>query len=167
MGSDKFLLELNGKPQWLFMLDELSKLFDTVFISCRTDQAHHFPFQNLILDPPESIGPMGGIVNAFHTIENTDSLFIVGCDLPNFHVSIAEKLYLQNDEACDVCAAQSNLKEQAEPIVAIWNRKTLPTLSQFISRRDYALFKCMKTLEVKHVVVSDEHLKNVNRLEDL
>lgn len=167
MGSDKFLLEMNGMPQWQFMVEELSIYFDSVFISCRVEQTHHFPQQKLVLDPAKSIGPMGGIVQAFHEFEEATSLFFVGCDLPNFKVEIAMQLFNSNEPNIDVCAAKSDRKGFAEPLVAIWNRSALPTMEQRISSGDYALYKCMSQLRLKTVSTPDRLLKNVNRPTDL
>lgn len=167
MGTDKFLLELNGQPQWSFMLSELQSFFDEVYISCREDQKHHFPHCKLVTDQMEDIGPMGGIFSAFQQIENTENIFFVGCDLPNFNVQIAERLYASMNDNVDVCAAQSETKDSPEPLVAIWNKRVLPVLASRIKLGDYALFKCMKEFNVQTVSVSGDLLKNVNSKEDL
>lgn len=167
MGSDKFLLEPNGKPQWDFMLNELQKFFSAVYISCRPDQTHHFPNQKLVKDQIDDIGPMSAIYSAFKQIENAENIFFVGCDLPNFKIEIAEKLYSEMNDTADVCAAQSKSKDYPEPLVAIWNKRVFPNLESRIEANDYALFRCMKGLTVSTVSIPDVLLKNVNRKEDL
>jgi molybdopterin-guanine dinucleotide biosynthesis protein A len=167
MGTDKFLLELNGQPQWSFMLTELKGFFDEVYISCRPDQKHHFPNCKLVTDMIADIGPMGAIYSAFQQIPHAENIFFVSCDLPHFKAEIAEKLYSNMDISVDVCAAQSTDKKYPEPLVAIWNKRVLPILGERIADEDYALFKCMKALHVQTVHVADELLKNVNSEADL
>lgn len=168
MGSDKFLLKINGKPQWEFMVDELNIFFDKVYISCRPDQAKYFEGQLLIIDKLENIGPMGAIHAAFHQLKNEDSLFFVACDLPNFTSSLSAKLYTQLSSEYDVVAALNPSRNSAEPLVAFWSKSALPAINQFIAEKNYALFKCMSKLRVKAIPIDDgKLLNNVNSPHDL
>lgn len=156
-------MEPNGRPQWEFMLKELSSLFDEVHISCRRDQAHHFEGQRLIFDELVDIGPMGAIYAAFRQLEGTSPLFFIACDLPYFNIGLPAKLHSELSTDHDVIAAYNPERGLAEPLVAFWNPRTLPRIEQFIADENYALFKCMAQLRVKTIEIKEsEQLRNVN-----
>ncbi|MFK8057968.1 MAG: molybdenum cofactor guanylyltransferase [Saprospiraceae bacterium] len=168
MGSDKFAMDINGRPQWEFMLGELKSFFDEVHIACRRDQAHHFAEQRLIFDELADIGPMGAIHAAFRQLGSTSPLFFIACDLPNFNSGLSAKLHSELSAEYDVVAAYNAERESPEPLVAFWSPSALPLIEKFIARENYALFKCMSQLKVKSVEIKDStSLRNVNSLQDL
>ena len=163
MGRDKFAMEINGRPQWKFMVDELSTFFDQVFISCRQDQAAHFEGHSLIFDEVNDIGPMGAIHSAFQKLTQTNSIFFVACDMPLFKCSLSVKLYDQLSDDYDVISAWNTRRGSAEPLVAFWNRSAIPRINTFMAEQNYALFKCMAQLRVKTIEIKEsEQLRNVN-----
>jgi len=175
MGVDKFAMKNKDQPQWKFMVEELSKFFNEVYISCRQDQSAHFAGYPLIIDEKENIGPMGAIYSSFRSRnyqncsppldqnESHENLFFVACDLPNFDVSIAKQLQAQLSNEHDVVAAFNPKRGSAEPLVAYWNRSVLPIIEHFITQKNYALFMCMKQLRTTAIEVSDSFsLRNVN-----
>ncbi len=172
MGTDKFALEINGQPQWKFMLEQLNHFFEEVFISCRKDQESHFKGQQLIFDEHEDIGPMGAIFSSFRALESRyptlSSSFFIACDMPAFDVRLSAKLHTAISPAYDVVAAWNTERKSAEPLAAFWNKSSLPSIEEFISQQNYALFKCMSQLRVKTVEIEDSTtLRNVNSLKDL
>lgn len=168
MGADKFLMELNGKPQWEFMVEQLNLFFDEVFIACRRDQAHYFEGQQLIFDELEDIGPMGALYSTFQNLEGVSPIFFVACDLPYFSSSLSAKLHSELSNDYDIVAAYNPKRKSTEPLVAYWSRSAFPLINQFIANENYALFKCMSQLSVKAVDVADQHaLRNVNTPSDL
>jgi len=172
MGEDKFAMNVNGQPQWKFMLEQLNSFFDEVYIACRRDQQEHFKGQKLIFDELENIGPMGAIYSSFRLFESRystfESSFFVACDMPKFDIRLSAKLHAERSPGYDVVAAWNPERKSAEPLAAFWNRSALPQIEEFISRENYALFKCMSQPKVKTVEIEDSNmLQNINSPSDL
>jgi len=168
MGVDKFAMRIEGRTMWERMMEELSSYFDEVHIACRPDQVEHFSGQRLIIDEHLDIGPMGAIHASLRNLQREDHIFFIACDLPDFKVSVAQVLHAHLSPDYDVVAAFNTERESAEPLVAFWSMTALPLIEEFISKENYALFKCMSQLQVKEVSIKDSStLRNVNRPSDL
>ena len=96
MGSDKFLMEINGKPQYLHLYHMISDLGIPTFISCTSDQTNKIPEDiPLLIDEFKSIGPIGGLATAIKHDPDTDWL-VVACDLINLQPGTIQEVIRQN-----------------------------------------------------------------------
>jgi len=91
-GTDKGLMDFNGKPMIQHSIDILTKQFSNILISANqhVDNYRQFKFP-VITDKEDNLGPLGGIQAAINQTK-TDYLLITPCDTPLVTRAISERL---------------------------------------------------------------------------
>ena len=168
MGSPKYLLEINGKPQYQYLLDLFNDLKIECFLSCNKDQIGSLPQEiPKIPDIHKGKGPIGGILSAFKRYPDS-SWLVVACDLPNVNASVINKLELSNDYHYDVVVLKKEENVFFETTIAIYNPSSFPYLKVAFEKGNYSLNEVLKKCRTKALIANDPaSLKNVNRPEDL
>ncbi len=159
MGNDKSILKYHGIPQWKYLYNILDKLVDTVYVSVRPNQKFNFP--NLITDKVVGLGPFGAILTALETKPN-EAFLVVATDLPFIDKKTIESLIKNRDTSKGATALQAKSKEYPEPLVTIWEPKSLATLQSFYKNKIYKLIQVLKSIPIKKIVVADQIVKNIN-----
>lgn len=130
MQTDKGSLEYHGVSQRVFCSRLLAGVCETVFVSCRTEQAATLEAELVpLFDSVEHLGPAAGILAALQHAPQAAWL-VVACDMP--YLSRESVAYLvQHRNAGAVATAYVNPDTQKpEPLFAIWESKSLPLLSE-------------------------------------
>lgn len=167
MGRDKFLIDYGRGVQWRFMYEGLQTVFGEVYISCREDQFHHFPGGACIADLWTDIGPMGAIASILEQLPESESVFVVACDLPFFEPAAATAVAAKNDPARLACCAKTAANDFPDPLAAVWNRCALAPLKRAIAAKEYSLQKLLRQHPHNTVEVVDERwLFNANTEEE-
>lgn len=168
MGRDKGLMEYHGKPQREHMADLLAALCTEVFISCRPDQAGGIPpAYKPLPDSFYDLGPFGAIVSAFRAYPDS-AWMVVACDLPLMDAATLEFLASRRNPSCIATAFHSPVNEFPEPLIAIWEPKSYPTLLQFLSQGHSCPRKVLINSRVHLLTAPDtKALTNVNTPEEL
>lgn len=120
MGSDKALLQRDGKSQLAHLHALLGACVDQVFVSARSDQADD-PERgkfDLLFDNYADIGPIAGILSALEEYPTVDWL-VVACDLPNIDRETLQYL-LENRSGKPFTAFRSSYDDLPEPLCAIY-----------------------------------------------
>ena len=169
MGSDKALLEKDGRTQLARTVDLLERHLERVFVSARPDQQHdaernRYP---LVIDRYDDLGPVAGILSAMQEYPDVDWL-VLACDLPNVDDDTIRALLDGRSAAQSFTAFRSSYDELPEPLCAIYAAGAEARIARFV---DDGL-KCPRKMMIRsdtHLLTQPhEHaLDNVNTPDDL
>ena len=167
MGEDKALLQWHGKGQMYYLADILKQFCSEVFISCRVEQANSIDKKyEVITDEFEDAGPLAAIISAFHQNKNCAWL-VVACDLPLLDAKTIDFLVQQRDETAVATTFQSAYDNLPEPLITIWEPKSLPLFETALSEQKYSPQQVLMNAKIKVLVVPDLNvLLNVNTPEE-
>lgn len=131
MGSDKGLLEWQGKPQREYLVDLLESTGIETYVSCRPDQAEDLSDFNLIIDLVEGQGPLGAIYSAFSR-EPEAAWLVVACDMPLLDAETLKylKVNRQPQFAATAFRAPAFSDGSPDPLLAIWEPKIATVVAQ-------------------------------------
>ncbi|WP_294303039.1 NTP transferase domain-containing protein [uncultured Chryseobacterium sp.] len=168
MGTAKEKIHWHGKEQQYAVADLLSKFCDEVFISCRPAQQEHVDAGYKVLaDAFVDMGPVGGILSAFHYRKDTAWL-VVACDLPLLDEGALELLIRSRDPEKMATVYESPVDGGPEPLVALWEPQSFPLLMDFLETGSRSPRKLMMNNDVCLVKPEDPQvLRNVNTPEEL
>ncbi len=168
MGSDKALLQKDGKTQLARTVELLDRHLDRVFVSARSDQSdderERFP---KIVDRYEDMGPVAGVLSAMEEYPDADWL-VVACDLPNVDDATIAKLVHNRQPDQPFLAFASSHNGLPEPLCAIFAGSAEALLRQHVADG----LKCPRKMMIlaEAMLLEQPHpaaLDNVNTPEDL
>ena len=87
IGTNKALLQVEGKPLIQRLVDLLDPIFSEVVISSNEPDLYNFTRKKIIQDIYSARGPLAGIHSALK-FTNTSKNFIISCDLPLINIEI-------------------------------------------------------------------------------
>jgi len=140
MGSPKEKIQWHGKEQRYYLLDLLQPYCETVYISCRAEQAREMADSleleqsyKLLPDNYPNIGPIGGILTALDLLPE-QAWLVLACDLPLID-SAAIAYLIQHRDPLKIATAFTNPQDMLpEPLFAIWEPSSYPILKQQIAQ---------------------------------
>jgi len=140
MGSPKEKIQWHGKEQRYYLLDLLQPYCETVYISCRVEQAREMADSleleqsyKLLPDNYPNIGPIGGILTALDLLPE-QAWLVLACDLPLID-SAAIAYLIQHRDPLKIATAFTNPQDMLpEPLFAIWEPSSYPILKQQIAQ---------------------------------
>jgi len=168
MGNPKDKINWHGKEQRYYTADLLKSFCDQVFISCREDQLENFNNNYLaITDTFQNVGPIGGLLSAFH-FQQDKAWLVIACDLPLLDKNSIDFLIQSRDPEKMATAYASPSDGLPEPLIAIWEPKSFPLLHQLLSTGNTSLRKALINSDVKIMKAENpDLLMNVNTPEEL
>lgn len=169
MGRDKFLLDVNGKPQYQFVHDILSSLELPVYISCTAEQSVNLDSQyNTIIDQHDSIGPIGGIASAIRA-DKKSSWLVVACDLIALDAeAISALIEANNEKIYDITTYGNESDGFVETTCTIYNPGAFIVIKRKVRDEQYKLQELMRKCTVKTLdPPKNNALKNANTPNEL
>jgi len=121
MGSDKALLQRDGKSQLAYLHDLVAAVTSKTFVSTRADQQDE-PQRaqySQIVDRYENIGPAAGILSAMDACPGVDWL-VVAVDLPNIERATLDYLLSKRHHGNPFVAFKSSHDGLPEPLCALY-----------------------------------------------
>lgn len=161
MGRDKAVVEVDGHPMALRVIDALGRAgvrsVVTIGGSDRGFGVTHLEDQY----PGE--GPLGGLLTALQHAP-TELVFVVACDMPWVTRDVFRSLMQQLGDS-DVALAYT---DRLEPLCALWRAPVcLGALERAFSGGERAVHRALSGLGVVEVAVDASALRNVNTPGDL
>lgn len=145
MGNDKSVMQWHGTEQRYYMAALLAGVCEDVYISCREEQQHEINGYKTIVDNYEGAGPLIGILSAFG--RNPDvAWLVVACDLPLLDAPTLQYLVAHRDASCIATTYRSPHDGLPEPLITIWEPRSLGVLKQHIADG----FKCPRKALIKN-----------------
>ncbi|MEO9475997.1 MAG: molybdenum cofactor guanylyltransferase [Cyclobacteriaceae bacterium] len=168
MGTDKYLLDIHGKPQYQHLYALLNSLGLETYISCSASQKASIPdVYRKVVDIIPDIGPIGGLHSAM-SFDNKSAWLVVACDLINVNVETISLLKDEWDGHHDVLCFKRRQSEFYETTLAIYSPRCEGQIQSFIQEEKFGMQKLLKTCKVKFLTINDESvLKNANARCDL
>ncbi len=167
MGLDKARLVYEGEPQVRRVARLLESLAAPTYVSVRPAQAADKVFAGLRLltDGEEGIGPLEGIIRAFHEVPNRAWL-VVAVDMPFLTEEVLRHLIESRDPSRSATAFRIPEIDGPEPVCAIYEPSILPVLEERKARHRYSLM-LLRDVPLK-LVDTDRlgELRNINNLEE-
>ena len=169
MGSDKALLQRDGKSQLAYIVELLGDVVDRVFVSARQDQAddpERSRFE-LIVDAFDDMGPVAGIMSAMQQHPQADWL-VVACDLPNIDRTTLEYLLQHRSGPQAFTAYRSSHDDLPEPLCAVYMAGSDAVIREFVADGIVCPRKMLIRSDTKLLVQPHpQSLDNVNTPDDL
>ncbi len=169
MGKDKTHIAYHGKPQFAHLYALCEEMGLEPALSCRQEQSAYYQEQGFrtIADRMLDLGPLGGIASAFMTEPDTAWL-VLASDVPFLDREILEELLAHRSTVHTATSFQSPFDQFPEPLIAIWEPKSMPMIMSFIGLGYSCPRKVLIQTEAKVIIASKpEKLENVNTPEEL
>jgi len=150
MGTDKALLELDGKPLIAIALERLSA-FPEVFISAAAKDSYASFGARVVADEEPGLGPLGGFLSALKAARSeyvcfrpVDAPFVPA----ELHPMLA-KACLGKDAAVPVC------KGSLEPLIACLAKSALPAIEGLVAAKNYKAADVFPLLDTSYIELDD------------
>ena len=165
MGSDKGLIEINGKPMVVCLIDTLNPIAHSLWVS--TSNISYIQFGiSLVTDEYTAIGPLGGLHTALKKASK-EHVLVVSVDAP--FVSEECVLKLIGEEELETIAI-SKCAGKSYPLIGVYPVSILAKLEEYIEQGKRSVFGFLETQKVKEVEFSEQYkhcFRNINTPEDL
>ncbi|QIA65823.1 molybdenum cofactor guanylyltransferase MobA [Vibrio astriarenae] len=152
-GTDKGLVELNGKPLIHYVIARLQPQTEHITINANRNQDTYRALAPVVSDHfPDYPGPLGGIHAGLANSE-TDWVGFVPCDSPDINSDLVERFCQQVEATTDILVAHDG--EFQQPVFTLFHKRVLPKLTAFLERGDRKIILLYKECETKYVDFSD------------
>ena len=170
MGSNKALLNLNGKYIISHVIDVLSPFCDEIIIS--TNNSHLYSKFNFkcIADEKKNIGPIGGIYTLLNNSVYQDNI-ILSCDIPFVEKEFIK--YLLDNYNGETALIPQHDNGKAEPLCAVYNKSILKYVNQQIANSDFKLMNLLSKSNANFLSVdeweyyTEKLFSNLNSMNDI
>lgn len=170
MGTDKSLIDFNGKKMIEYALSVLTPISDELIISSNSDDHSIFNYK-IVADMFSDCGPIGGIHAALHE-SKTEKNFVLSCDMPHINTSLfqyLEKFPITYDAVIPVWGI-----DKIQPLAGIFYKSIMPLLEENIEKGNYKMRDLLLKANTCYVPIDDklpfyypDIFKNINSPEDL
>ena len=162
MGQDKASMILGGKTLIQHIIDNLSFVFDEIFIS---GNHSNYPIsKGIIKDVTTQKGPMGGIRSALEFCQ--EDIFVCSCDMPFVSSDLIENI-LQKKVEYRINVVRFG--EKLYPVLGIYPYAVLEALTESIENDDLKMTRFLEQQNALYIQY-DESFKhqflNINTLEN-
>lgn len=150
MGTNKALLELNGRRVIEGIADKLCNITDELIVVTNTFADYEFLQLPMVEDNWKGMGPLAGI-EAGLAASNTEHNLIVACDMPFISVGLGHYLLTCLDE-CQ--AAVPVIEGTRHPLFAAYRREVLQKARKSLERNELRIGHLLENVDVK-VITED------------
>jgi len=150
MGTDKALLEFEGKPLIACALERLSG-FSEIFVSAAAAESYAFTGARIVPDEHPGMGPLGGFISALRAADS-DYVCFRPVDAP---LIPAELHYLIAGACLGKDAAVPTVNGFAEPLLACLSKTALTVLEELASGKNYKAGDAFPLLETAYVTLEN------------
>jgi len=154
MGEDKSLLPFASSPTLTqFQLSRLSKIFKTVYISCKDKNKFDFN-ANFIQDvKTEHFAPTAGFVTIFKELQD-ERIFVLSVDTPFVNEKEIQTLLLHDTNDSDATIAKTKFGMQ--PLCGIYHRSVADKFSTMLKEDNHKLGFLLKSSNTVFVNFEDD-----------
>lgn len=168
MGTDKALLEINGKRFIGAIADEMSFFAEKYIARGAMEEITENTWQ-VIPDIYPDCGPLGGL-HAALTACKSDALLCVPCDMPLIGAELANELCAHLSEEYDAVIVKDT-DGRIHPVCGIYKKTAADVIEQQLLAGNYRMMHVLDRLRITYVVPDDpmkeKQLSNINTPEDL
>ena len=162
MGEDKALLPFaNFTTLTEFQHSRLSKIFSSVYISCKDKTKFNFE-ANYIRDiqTKEIHAPTIGFISVFKELKD-DSFFAISVDAPFIDEETILKLISSDSKTVDATVAKT--EGGTQPLCGIYHRSLVPSFDKMLKEDTHKLTYLLKNAQTNYVTFkNDDTFLNLN-----
>lgn len=166
MGTDKALLELDGKNFITKLCDELDCFEEKIIARGNRSDIKDISWK-IISDLYPERGPIGGL-HAVLSACSSDAMFCVSCDMPLLQISLAKELCGYMREGIDAVIAVTE-DGRKHPLCGVYRKSVLPVLEEQILEGNNRMMAALQQMRVEYVTIhsqNSQQLKNINTPEE-
>lgn len=168
-GTDKGLLEINGRPMIEYVINALCPQVDTVAINANRNHARYAQFGFPVISDSDSgyLGPLAGMVSALREL-STEYILTVPCDSPFLPSQLFNRMHAALADTGSELAVASDGRRQ-QPVFLLLSSALETSMSDFLcsgERKIDLWFRRHKLIEVDFSD-SPEAFVNINTPEEL
>ena len=167
MGTDKALLEVNGKKFIEQLMEEFDG-FEEKIIARGNNPLVENVFWKVVKDVYQDRGPIGGLHAVLHTCES-EALFCVSCDMPFMRKEMADYLCSLMEPDCDAVITKTK-DGRVHPMCAVYRKEIAGMLEEQILSGNNRMMSAFDRLRVKYILIELEQeaiqLVNINTPQD-
>ncbi len=167
MGTDKSDLVYHQQRQSEHVSSIMHPFCKTVYLSVgQSHMRQSSVLYPIIKDVRDNNGPMTGLYSAI-LFDAKLAWLILPCDLPFLDQAVLRKLINEINSDHDVICYFNKARNQAEPLVSIWNPSSFEKVKERYKAKQYSMYGLIQELKSKYIEMEDDSkLMNVNTLEE-
>jgi len=156
MGEDKALLPFAGyKTLAHYQYERLSKIFTTVYISCKDSSKFDFDANFLEdIDTNTTFAPTVGFVTAFKNLDS-ERFFALSVDTPFVTQKEIEELFEADEPKYDATIART--EEGMQPLCGIYHASLQKNFEEMLKKENHKLGQLLKSVHTKYVPFRQTH----------
>jgi len=167
MGTDKGVMDLNGKKVIQHVIDALTPVVDDIIIIANNENYSGFGFP-VYKDEIKDCGPLGGIYTALLKI-NSPKAVILSCDMPFVTTEFLSELIVQSENS-DVAIPVHDGK--FEPLCSVYSKNCTSSFKNSIDNNVFKLTDAIALVNVKQIILPatkeiENNFINLNTVQDL
>lgn len=168
MGSDKGLVEINGKKMVEHILDVVKTLADEILIVSNNHDYKNFGYP-VVEDEYKECGPLGGL-HAGLKNSKSEWNFVIACDLPSLTKDFLSFLVSKVEDANAIAPVHGS---ETEPLCAMYHKSALPKIESLLLKKDFKMQNVLSCLDTKFIKVPESRFdasiifQNINTSKDL
>lgn len=169
MGSDKGLIELDGKKFIEHILAALVPNVDEVIIIANNSNYNALGYK-VFPDIIKDHGPLGGIYTGLMNTK-TENNVVISCDTPFINSGLINYI-IENKGEADICIPV--FKGDTQPLCAIYSKKIVGGLHKLLQENELKIHNMLKHFIIKEIPITDKLtfytdrlLTNINTPEEL
>ena len=151
LGTDKALLQFDGRTLLARTVETLSPLCREVIVVTDSPQAHAHPAARLVGDLLPGMGPLGGVYSGLVAAATHYSL-VVGCDMPFLNRGVVTYLGSLAPGYDVIIPRHQNL---LEPLHSIYGKPCLPFIKDLLDAGRLRVFAFLPHVRVRYVEESE------------
>ncbi len=172
-GINKALLRVGGRPIVERAAEVLKSVLPQVLLITNSPEEYEFlglpMFRDLIPDK----GALGGLYTGLNAC-SSDQVFLLGCDMPFLNGRIISCMAaMARAEDRDILVPR--VKNKLQPMHAVYSRRCLSTIEQYMNRRDLRILTFFPRVDVREIPQEDffpydphfRFVMNINTPKDL
>ncbi|MBI4946411.1 MAG: molybdenum cofactor guanylyltransferase [Bacteroidetes bacterium] len=153
MGSEKGLLEVEGKRIIEHIIDELKQVVDEIIVISNNTSYNYLNYK-VYSDTIKDCGPMGGI-HAALAHSTTEKNLIISCDMPFISKKVLTKI-ISSSAGCEVAIPEHD--DWLEPLCAVYSKSCAATFEKLIAKKKFKLTDSFKYFIVKKINFTQKEL---------
>ncbi|MGQ7946664.1 molybdenum cofactor guanylyltransferase [Flavobacterium sp. WC2509] len=166
MGTDKGLLDLNGKPFIKHICEALEPIVGSnILIVSGNKEYDAFGFTR-VEDIIENKGPVGGLYAALNSSKTKVNL-VLSVDVPLVSTELLEWLVASHEETLMV--TQTTIEGKTSPLIAIYDRSMRVVFGEHIAGKQLKLRTVIEDVKHQTIVVPEkwsDQIQNINTQEE-
>lgn len=155
MGTNKALLDLNGRRVIEGIVEKLEKTVDEMLIVTNTCSDYEFLQLPMVSDNWKDMGPLAGI-EAGLSHSHTERNLIVACDMPFISVELGKYLLSCLEESQ---VAVPEIEGTRHPLFAAYRKETVVEVRKSLEKNHLGIWRFLQNVDVK--IMTEEGLERL------